>query len=71
MNRYYLFLDADNRAIVVEDHPQALDEAPYDRIVHRLADRPVDALSADQLLSRHGGIVISADGQALQVAAAV
>ncbi len=67
MERYHLFFDIDNKAIVIEDDPAALDAAPYDRMVRRYGTETVDAGKADLALRLHGGIAIYADRPAVEV----
>lgn len=61
MFAFHLFFDSDNRAIVIEDHPDALDRAPYDRIVRRGGESLVEPGEAHRALSIYGGVAIYAD----------
>lgn len=61
MDKFHLFLDEQQQAIAIADHPTALDEAPYDRITARLGLVDADEVSA--ILTRQGGLSIHADGQ--------
>ncbi|ORE86043.1 hypothetical protein ATO7_12138 [Oceanococcus atlanticus] len=66
MERFHLFFDENKRAIVIEDHPDALDLAPYDRMATR-ARGMADALTAEFWLKAHGGVAIYADGRQVEV----
>ena len=61
MPRFHVFFDADDRAILIEDDPAALDTAPYDRIVRRHEEPTLDADRASSTLRQFGGIMIYAD----------
>ena len=69
MDLYLLYFDDSGQAIVIEDHPDALDRAPYDRIVKRRSKRPVDAGMAELALKMHGGVMIPAAGMVVPVEA--
>ena len=68
MNSYHLFFGPDNEAIVIENDPDALDQAPYDRMVRRYSKQPVDAAMADLALKMHGGVAIYSN-RTIEVAA--
>jgi len=61
MDRYHLFNDDAGKIIAIEDNPEAIDKAPYDRIAERRSKVPVDAGLADLALQMFGGEVIYAD----------
>lgn len=69
MDQYYICFDAAGKVIVIEDHPDAVDSAPYDQIVRRYGKKPVDAGMAELALKMWGGSMIPADGKVVHVAA--
>jgi len=61
MTRFHCFFDDNDQPIVVEDHPDAIDAAPYDRMARRGAI--VDCEKAMLALLMFGGTFVGKSGR--------
>lgn len=66
MDKYHLLFTTDHQILIVEDHPDAIDLVPYDR-VERRQKKLVDADLADVMLKMNGGMAIYHDRPTVRV----